>query len=88
MTPQRDLGRLVHLLRNTPVRELVRALERDAFILQRSTRSGGHIYRHPDRRTEVIHYHRGSETLTRGTLRNVVEHAGWTEGDLERLGLT
>ena len=87
MTRERDLGRLVHLLRNTPVRELVRALERDAFILQRSTRSGGHIYRHPDGRTAVIHYHRGGDTLTRGTLRNVLEHTTWTEADLERLRL-
>ena len=88
MTSGRDVGRLVRLLRNTPVRELTSALERGGFVLRRNTRTGGHIYRHTDGRTVVIHYHRGSDTLTRGTLRNVVEHAGWTEEDLERLGLT
>jgi predicted RNA binding protein YcfA (HicA-like mRNA interferase family) len=87
MTPERDIGRLVHLLRNTPVRELISAIERSGFVLQRTTRTGGHIYRHPEGRTVVVHYHRGSDTLTRGTLRNVVENTDWTEGDLSRLGL-
>ena len=66
MTSGGDLGRLVHLLRNAPVRNLVVALERSGFALRRSTRTGGHIYRHPDGKTVVIHYHRGSDTLTRG----------------------
>ena len=88
MTSERDLGRLVHLLRNTPVRELMAALERDGFILRRTTRTGGHVYRRPDKRTALIHYHRGSDTLTQGTLRNVLENTRWTEEDLKRLGLT
>lgn len=87
MSPERDLGRLVHLLRNTPVRALVRALERDDFILERQTRTGGRIYRHFDRRTVIIHYHRGNDTLPRGTLRSVIEAARWTEADLDRLRL-
>ena len=83
----RDQGRLVHLLRNTPVRELMRALERDGFILQRTTRTGGHIYRHADRRSTSIHYHRGSDTLDRKTLGSVLRATRWTEEDLRRLGL-
>ena len=83
----RDRGRLVHLLRNTPVRELMRALERDGFLLQRTTRMGGHIYNHPDGRRTSIHYHRGGDTLTRKTLSDVVAATQWTEDDLERLGL-
>ena len=50
-------GRLVHLLRNASVRELIRALERDDFYLQRTTRTGAFVYRHPDGRGTFIHYH-------------------------------
>lgn len=80
-------GRLVHLLRNTPVRALLHALERDGFILQRTTRTGGHIYRRPDGRRTVIHYHNGGDTLTRKTLGEVLNRTHWTESDLHRLGL-
>ncbi len=83
----RDVGRLVHLLRSTPVRELMRALERDGFTLQRTTRTGGHIYRHPDGRTTSMHYHRGSDTLDRKTLASVLRAVRWTEDDLSRLRL-
>ncbi len=83
----RDVGRLVHLLRNTPVRELLRALERDNFILERTTRTGGHIYRHSDGRTTLFHYHSGRDTLTRKTLASVLRATQWTEEDVDRLGL-
>jgi predicted RNA binding protein YcfA (HicA-like mRNA interferase family) len=82
-----DLSQLVHLLRNTPVRELVSALRRDGFLLERETRTGGRIYRHPDGRITVIHYHHSSDTLTRRTLRSVLEATRWTEEDLGRLRL-
>ncbi|MCH7746240.1 MAG: type II toxin-antitoxin system HicA family toxin [Chloroflexi bacterium] len=80
-------GELAHLLRNTPVREIVRALERDGFILERQTRTGGRIYRHPDTRKTVIHYHRGSQTFIRKTLRSILRATKWTREDMERLGL-
>jgi predicted RNA binding protein YcfA (HicA-like mRNA interferase family) len=83
----RDVGPLVHLLRNTPVRELMRALERDGFELERTTRTGGHFYRHPDGRITLIHYHSGSQTLRRRTLASFLRGAQWTEEDLRRLGL-
>lgn len=83
----RDPGRLVHLLRNTPVRALMRALERDGFMLQRTTRTGGHIYQHPEGRRTVIHYHRGGDTLDRKTLASVIQSTEWTESDLYRLNL-
>ncbi|MBI4225425.1 MAG: type II toxin-antitoxin system HicA family toxin [Candidatus Sungbacteria bacterium] len=82
-----NVSRCSHLLRNTSVRELVNALLRDGFLLERETRSGGRIYRHPDGRITVIHYHHSSDTLTRQTLRSVVEAIGWTEDDLRRLRL-
>ena len=82
-----DLGRLAHLLRNTPVRDLVRALERDGFVLDRAGPTGARIYRHADGRRTVIHYHHGGDTLTRKTLRSMLRSVKWTEADLHRLGL-
>jgi predicted RNA binding protein YcfA (HicA-like mRNA interferase family) len=78
---------LIHRLRNTPVRELVSALRRDGFLLERETRTGGRIYSHPDGRITVIHYHHGSDTLTRRTLRSVLEATHWTLEDVGRLDL-
>lgn len=82
-----DPGQLIHLLRSTPVRELVGGLRRDGFSLERETRTGGRIYSHPDGRLVVIHYHHGSDTLTRKTLRSVLQATRWTEDHLRRLGL-
>lgn len=82
-----DVGPLLHRLRNTPVRELISALRRDGFSLERETRTGGRIYNHPDGRLTVIHYHHGSDTLTRKTLQSVLLATKWTEDDLKRLGL-
>ena len=79
---------LVPLLRNKPVREIIRALTRDGFSLERATRTGGHIYSHPDGRIASIHYHHGSDTLTRGTLGSLLAGTGWTEDDLKRLKLS
>ncbi|MDH3600475.1 MAG: type II toxin-antitoxin system HicA family toxin [Candidatus Tectomicrobia bacterium] len=77
---------LLRQLRNTSVQELVRALERDGFEYRRR-RGGGRVYRHPDGRRTVIHYHNRSDTLPLGTLRSVLSGAGWTEDDLRRLRL-
>jgi len=75
------------LLRNTPVRELIAALRRDGCSSERQTRAGGRIYGHPDGRRTIIHYHTGSDTLTRKTLRSVLQATRWTEDNLRRLGL-
>jgi predicted RNA binding protein YcfA (HicA-like mRNA interferase family) len=82
-----DLSQLVHALRNTSVRELVSALQRGGFVLERETRTGGRIYSHPDGRITVMHYHHGSDTLTRRTLRSVLAATRWTLEDLRCLGL-
>jgi predicted RNA binding protein YcfA (HicA-like mRNA interferase family) len=50
---------LARLIRNTPVGELVRALERDGFAYKRRKKSG-RLYCHPDGRRAVIHYHRAA----------------------------
>ena len=60
---------IVHLLKNVPVRDIIKALERDNFLLKKSTKTGGHIYLHPDGRIVVIHYHHGSDTFKRKTLK-------------------
>ena len=82
-----DFGRVAHLLRNTPVRDIIRALERDGFVLDRAGATGARIYRSLDGRRAVIHYHHGAETLTRKTLRSILRSINWTEADLDRLGL-
>jgi predicted RNA binding protein YcfA (HicA-like mRNA interferase family) len=77
---------VLHQLRNTPVRELISAMERDGFIYRR-LRGSGRVYRHLDGRRVVIHYHHSSDTLPIGTLRHVLRGARWTKADLRRLGL-
>ena len=77
---------LIERLRNLPVRKIIRALERDGFAYQRK-KGAGRLYRHPDGRRTVIHYHHGSDTLPIVTLRSVLEATRWTEEDLKRLTL-
>jgi predicted RNA binding protein YcfA (HicA-like mRNA interferase family) len=77
---------LLQQLRNTPVRELIRALEHDGFTYRRR-KGAGRVYRHTDGRRTVIHYHRSSDTLPIGTLRNVLAGTRWTEDDLRCLRL-
>ena len=74
-------GPLVHRLRNTPVRDLIRALRKDGFSLARETRTGGRIYGHDDGRIVVVHYHRSGDTLTSKTLQSVLRATRWTEAD-------
>ena len=76
---------LAHL-RNITVRELTNALERDGFAYRRG-KGASRVYRHQDGRRTVVHYHHGGDTLPLGTLRKVLEGAGWTDDDLRRLRL-
>lgn len=78
---------LVHLLRNTSVRQLEQALARDGFRLERNTRTGGRVYQHADGRRVLIDFHRGRDRLARGTLGAVLSATRWTEADARRLGL-
>lgn len=77
---------MIEELRNVPVRKLVRALERDGFAYRRA-RGSQRVYRHPDGRRVVIHYHHGGDTLPVGTLTQILEATRWREEDLRRLGL-
>ena len=77
---------MIEGLRNTPVRRLIRALEHDGFVYRRA-KGSQLVYRHPDGRRIVIHYHHGGDTLPIGTLRQILEATRWAEDDLRRLGL-
>jgi predicted RNA binding protein YcfA (HicA-like mRNA interferase family) len=73
-------------LRNVLVRRIIRALEHEGF--QFTERQGSQrVYRHPDRRRVVIHYHRPNETLPPYVIHNLLIGTRWTEADLRRLGL-
>jgi predicted RNA binding protein YcfA (HicA-like mRNA interferase family) len=74
------------LLRNVSVRRIVRALEHEGFVF--TERQGSQrIYRHPNGRRVVIHYHRPGDTLTPYVIRHLLISTRWTETDLQRLRL-
>ena len=77
----------VHRLRNKTTDEIVRALERDGFSVSRKSKGSSRAYEHPDGRKVFIHYHKPNDSIPRGTLKNIIESAGWTEEDAERLKL-
>ena len=79
---------MAHQLRNVAVRDLIAALLADGFTMERSTRTGGRVYRSErERRTVLVHYHHGGDTLPLGTLRSIIEGARWTFDDARRLRL-
>jgi predicted RNA binding protein YcfA (HicA-like mRNA interferase family) len=73
--------------RGLSARHFVRALEADGFVLQR-VRGSHRIYRHADGRRVVLAYHALSDTFPIGTLRAMIDDAGWKDDDLRRLGIT
>lgn len=74
-------------LRSLTARELIGALRRDGFTLDRQSGSHQH-YRHPDGRRVTVSFHRPGETFTPKTLKRMLEdQARWTENDLRRLNL-
>lgn len=77
---------MISKLKNTPIRDLIRALEQDGF--QYTRRKGSQrVYRHPDGRRVVVHYHHAKDTLPPGTLRSFIQGTKWDEADLKRLNL-
>ena len=74
-------------LRSVTARELIAALERDGFKLDRQVGSHRH-YIHPDRRRVTVSFHGAGETFAVKTLKAMIEmQAHWSEGDLLRLKL-
>ena len=78
---------MIHKLRNTSVRILIKALEQDGFQYKRR-KGSQRVYRHPDGRRVIIHYHHAKDTLPQGTLQNFLNGTKWDENDIKRLGLT
>lgn len=73
-------------LRSLTARELISALIRDGFILDR-VRGAHHQYIHPEKGRVTISFHHPRDTFPPKTLRSIIRDAGWTEEDLRRLGL-
>jgi predicted RNA binding protein YcfA (HicA-like mRNA interferase family) len=74
-------------LRGVTARELISALIRDGFALDRQVGAHQH-YLHPDGRRVTVSFHRPGETFGIKTLRAMIElQAGWSEDDLKRLRL-
>jgi predicted RNA binding protein YcfA (HicA-like mRNA interferase family) len=74
-------------LRSLTARELISALSRDGFVLDRQ--AGAHqLYLHSDGRRVTVSFHRPGETFEIKTLRTMIElQAHWTDEDLKRLRL-
>jgi predicted RNA binding protein YcfA (HicA-like mRNA interferase family) len=72
--------------RGLTARIFIRALEADGFVLQRS-RGSHRIYKHANGRRVVVAYHSTGDTFPIGTLRAMIESAGWQDTDLRRLGM-
>jgi len=77
---------MTRLPRGITARQLVKALQADGFVLQR-TRGSHRIYRHADGRRVVVAYHVLGDTFPIGTLQAMIGDAGWQEDDLRRLEL-
>lgn len=74
-------------LHGLTARELISALLRDGFALDRQSGSHRH-YLHQDGRRVTVTYHAGSETFRRKTLKTIIElQANWDADDLKRLRL-
>jgi predicted RNA binding protein YcfA (HicA-like mRNA interferase family) len=77
---------MIRKLKNTPVRDLIRALEQDGFQY-RKRKGSQRVYRHEDCRRVVIHFHHGKDTLPPGTLKSFMDGTQWNEDDLRRLNV-
>jgi predicted RNA binding protein YcfA (HicA-like mRNA interferase family) len=74
-------------LRSITAREIISALIKDGFSLERQ--SGSHQqYYHQDGRRVTVSFHHPSDTFTSKILKSMIEkQAKWTSEDLERLKL-
>jgi predicted RNA binding protein YcfA (HicA-like mRNA interferase family) len=72
-------------LRSLTAREIIRALTRDGFLLDRQSGSR-RLYRHSDSRRITVTFHHPGQTFTTKTLRSMLElQARWSEDGLRRL---
>ena len=74
-------------LRGLSAREIMSALMRDGFVLDRQSGAHQH-YRHPDGRRVTVSFHHPRDTFLPKTLKRMIEdQARWTEEDLRRFKL-
>ena len=75
-----DYGRL----RSLTAREIISALIRDGFVLDRG-RGSHQIFRHGDGRRVTLTFHGPGDTFAPKTLKSMIEaEARWTDDDLRR----
>ena len=71
-------------LRSLTARELMSALIRDGFYVDR--KSGSHYqFFHPTRGRVTLSFHHTKDTFPPKTLKSIIQDAGWNREDLERL---
>ncbi len=73
-------------LKNKTADDLIAALLMDGFLPDEKLRTE-RVYRHPDGRKVIIHYHEGSRCYGAKLLKGLLDAAGWSEKDLKRLKL-
>lgn len=74
-------------LRTLTAREIISALVRDGFLLDRQAGSY-QLYRHGDGRRVTVTFHRPGQTFAPKTLKSMIElQARWNDLDLKRLKL-
>jgi predicted RNA binding protein YcfA (HicA-like mRNA interferase family) len=73
-------------LHSLTARKLVNALVKDGFYLDRKSGSH-HQFIHPVKGRVTISFHHSRDTFPIGTLKGIIQDAGWTEDDLKNLGL-
>jgi predicted RNA binding protein YcfA (HicA-like mRNA interferase family) len=74
-------------LHSLTAKELVRALLKDGFNLERNS-GAHHQFYHPDNRRVTVSYHHTGDTFKLRTLKSMIEtQAQWTDEDLKRLSI-
>ena len=73
-------------IKNISKAKMIAALSNDGFCLDTNVKTE-RVYRHPDGRRVIIHYHKGSDTFGPKLLQGLLKDTGWTKKDLRRLKL-
>jgi predicted RNA binding protein YcfA (HicA-like mRNA interferase family) len=72
-------------LHSLTAKDLIRALIKDGFYLERKS-GAHHQFLHADNRRVTVSYHHSGDTFKLRTIKSMIEiQAQWTEDDLKRL---
>jgi predicted RNA binding protein YcfA (HicA-like mRNA interferase family) len=74
-------------LRSLTARELISALIRDGFYIDRKSGSH-HQFRHPVKGRVTLSFHHPGDTFPPKALKSIIQDAGWSREDLERLKIS